>query len=61
VKIKETGQVKPSATILIAALFILALAAFAILQSSVRINNQGTVKALGVGVYWDDNCTNQFH
>jgi len=58
VKIKETGQVKPSAAILIAALFTLALAAYAILQSSVRINNQGTVKALGVGVYWDSNCTN---
>ena len=57
-KIKETGQVKPSAAILIAVLFTLALAAFAILQSSVRINNQGTVKALGVGVYWDSNCTN---
>ena len=57
-KIKETGQVKPSAAILIAALFTLALAAYAILQSSVRINNQGTVKALGVGVYWDSNCTN---
>jgi hypothetical protein len=58
VKIKENGQVKPSAAILIAALFTLALAAYAILQSSVRINNQGTVKALGVGVYWDGNCTN---
>jgi len=58
VKIKETGQVKPSAAILIAALFTLALAAYAILQSSVRINNQGTVKALDVGVYWDSNCTN---
>lgn len=57
-KIKETGQVKPSAAILIAALFTLALAAYAILQSSVRINNQGTVKALDVGVYWDSNCTN---
>ena len=56
-KIKETGQVKPSAAILIAALFTLALAAYAILQSSVRINNQGTVKALGVGVYRDHNCT----
>jgi len=58
VKIKEKGQIKPSAAVLIAALFTLALAAYAILQSSVRINNQGTVKALGVGVYWDSNCTN---
>jgi hypothetical protein len=58
VKSKEKGQIKPSAAILIAALFTLALAAYAILQSSVRINNQGTVKALGVGVYWDSNCTN---
>ncbi|MGB9777987.1 MAG: hypothetical protein ACPLW8_01160 [Candidatus Bathyarchaeales archaeon] len=58
-KIKEkSGQVKPSAALLIAALFTLALAVFAILQSQVRINNQGTVKALGVGVYWNSNCTN---
>ncbi|MGB9923352.1 MAG: hypothetical protein ACPLEW_11130 [Pseudothermotoga sp.] len=59
-KIKEkSGQVKPSAALLIAALFTLALVVFAILQYSVRINNQGTVKALGVGVYWDQNCTNE--
>lgn len=27
-------------------------------QSSVRIVGRGTVKAVGVGVFWDINCTN---
>jgi len=27
-------------------------------QSSVRIVGRGTVKAVGVGVFWDSNCTN---
>jgi len=27
-------------------------------QSSVRIVGRGTVKAVGVGVFWDNNCTN---
>ncbi|MEM2969592.1 MAG: hypothetical protein QXR63_01495 [Candidatus Bathyarchaeia archaeon] len=57
-RVKEKGQVKPLAAILIAALFTIAIGVFAILQYSVRINNQGTVKTMGVGVYWDQNCTN---
>jgi hypothetical protein len=28
------------------------------MQSSVRIVGRGTVKAVGVGVFWDSNCTN---
>jgi hypothetical protein len=58
VKIKEKGQVRPLIAIITAASLTLTLFAFAIIQSSVRINNQGTVKAVGVGVYWDSNCTN---
>jgi len=27
-------------------------------ESSVRIVGRGTVKAVGVGVFWDSNCTN---
>jgi hypothetical protein len=41
-------------------LFIVALTVFAsgFTQSSVRIVCRGTVKAVGVGVLWDSNCTN---
>jgi len=41
-------------------LSIVALAALAsgFFQSSVRIVGRGTVKAVGVGVFWDSNCTN---
>jgi len=41
-------------------LSIVALTALAsgFTQSSVRIAGRGTVKAVGVGVFWDSNCTN---
>jgi len=41
-------------------LSIVALTVFAsgFMQSSVRIVGRGTVKAVGVGVFWDSNCTN---
>ncbi|MGQ9679903.1 MAG: hypothetical protein ACUVV4_03960, partial [Candidatus Bathyarchaeia archaeon] len=40
-------------------LSIVALTALAsgFMQSSVRIVGRGTVKAVGVGVFWDINCT----
>jgi hypothetical protein len=39
---------------------LVALVVFAsgLTQSSVRIVGRGTVKAVGVGVFWDSNCTN---
>jgi hypothetical protein len=45
---------------LAALLSIIALTALAsgFVQSSVRIVGRGTVKAVGVGVFWDSNCTN---
>jgi hypothetical protein len=59
VKIKEKGQVRPLIAIITAASLTLTLFAFAIIQSSIRINSKGTVKAVGVGVFWDRNCTDQ--
>jgi hypothetical protein len=35
----------------------LMLAVFGLLQSSVRIGGRGTVKVVGVGVFWDGSCT----
>lgn len=32
---------------------------FGMLTSTVQIQNAGTVKAVGVGVYWDSDCTNE--
>ena len=32
---------------------------FGMLTSTVQIQNAGTIKAVGVGVYWDSSCTNE--
>ena len=56
--IKEKDMIKPLAVMLIIAAFTFALVVFGLLQSSVRMVGRGTVKAVGVGIYWDSNCTN---
>jgi len=45
---------------LVVLISIVALTALAsgFIQSSVRIVGRGTVKAIGLGVFWDSNCTN---
>jgi len=53
---RQRIALKPLAVLL----SIVALTALAsgFMQSSVRIVGRGTVKAVGVGVFWDSNCTN---
>jgi len=53
---RQRIALKPLAVLL----SIIALTALAsgFIQSSVRIVGRGTVKAVGVGVFWDSNCTN---
>jgi len=38
--------------------YTFALSALASVQKSRTVSNAGTVKAIGVGVYWDSACTN---
>ena len=53
---RQRIALKPLAVLLsIVALIVLASG---FTQSSVRIVGRGTVKAVGVGVFWDSNCTN---
>jgi hypothetical protein len=47
---------KPLAVLL--SIFALTVLASGFMQSSVRIVGRGTVKAVGVGVFWNSNCTN---
>lgn len=56
--IKERIIVKPLVIVFAVAALTLTLIAFALLQSSVRIGGRGAVKVVGVGVFWDRNCTN---
>ena len=53
--VRQRIALKPLAVLL----SIIALTALAsgFIQSSVRIVGRGTVKAVGVGVFWDSNCT----
>jgi hypothetical protein len=52
---RQRIALKPLAVLLsIVALIVLASG---FMQSSVRIVGRGTVKAVGVGVFWDSNCT----
>jgi len=37
----------------------LAIAVYGFIQFTVRIPSRGTVKAVGVSVFWDGNCTNE--
>lgn len=39
-------------------LFIACLTTVLLMLSSTRAVNAGTVEAIGVGIYWDNNCTN---
>ena len=54
--LRQRIALKPLAVLL----SIVALTVFAsgFMQSSVRIVGRGTVKAVGVGVFWNSNCTN---
>jgi hypothetical protein len=53
--LKQTCIVKQFAVIITIA--TLTLVAFGLMQSSVRIAGRGVVKSVGVGVFWDSNCT----
>ncbi len=52
---RQRIALKPLAVLL--SLVALTVVASGFIQSSVRIRGQGTVKAVGVGVFWDSNCT----
>jgi hypothetical protein len=54
--VKQRIALKPLAVLL--SLVALTVVASGFIQSSIRIRGQGTVKAVGVGVFWDSNCTN---
>jgi hypothetical protein len=54
--LRQRIALKPLAVLL--SLVALTMVASGFIQSSVRIRGQGTVKAVGVGVFWDSNCTN---
>jgi hypothetical protein len=54
--LRQRVALRPLAVLL--SLVALIVVASGFMQSSVRIRGQGTVKAVGVGVFWDSNCTN---
>ena len=54
--LRQRIALKPLAVLLSIAALIMLASGFT--QSSVRIRGQGTVKAVGVGVFWESNCTN---
>jgi hypothetical protein len=58
VNINGKDMVKLLAFVLLIVALTLTLAVFGLLQSSVRIGGHGAVKVVGVGVFWDSNCTN---
>ena len=53
---RQRIALKPLAVLL--SMVALTVLASGFMQSSVRIVGRGTVKAVGVGVFWDSNCTN---
>jgi len=53
---RQRIALKPLAVLV--SLVVLVVFASGFTQSSVRIVGRGTVKAVGVGVFWDSNCTN---
>jgi hypothetical protein len=53
---KQKIAFKPLAVLL--SIVALTVLASGFTHSSVRIRGSGTVKAVGVGVFWDSNCTN---
>jgi hypothetical protein len=54
--LRQRIALKPLAVLL--SIVALTVLASGFMQSSVRIVGRGTVKAVGVGVFWDSNCTN---
>ena len=54
--LKRTEVIVASA-LLTVVLYTLALSVLASVQTSRTVSNAGTVKAVGVGVYWDSACT----
>jgi len=54
--VRQRIALKPLAVLV--SLVALIVLASGFTQSSVRIVGRGTVKAVGVGVFWDSNCTN---
>jgi len=52
---RQRVALKPLAVLL--SIVALTVVASGFIQSSVRIRGQGTVKTVGVGVFWDSNCT----
>jgi len=54
--LRQRVAFKPLAVLL--SIVALTVLASGFMQSSVRIVGRGTVKAVGVGVFWDSNCTN---
>lgn len=55
--LKRTEVIVASA-LLTVVLYTLALSVLASVQTSRTVSNAGTMKAIGVGVYWDNECTN---
>jgi hypothetical protein len=53
---RQRIALKPLAVLL--SIVALTVLASAFTESSVRIVGRGTVKTVGVGVFWDSNCTN---
>jgi len=54
--VKQRIAFKPLAILI--SIVALTVLASGFMQSSVRIVGRGTVKAVGVGVFWEGNCTN---
>jgi hypothetical protein len=54
--LRQRIALKPLAVLL--SMVVLTVVASGFMQSSARIIGRGTVKAVGVGVFWDSNCTN---
>ncbi len=54
--LKRTELIVASAVIALV-LYTLALSVLASVQTSSTVSNVGTVRSIGVGVYWDNECT----
>jgi len=52
-------ETRVSIILAVAALVVATTLVFAVLTASQTIPNTGNVKAIGVGVYWDSNCTQE--
>ena len=54
----KRNEVIVASALLTLVLYTLALSVLASVETSRTVSNAGTVKAIGVGVYWDNECTN---